>query len=93
MSTTVRIADEFTISCPPAQVFAYMVDPEWQGVGLGGILHRGLVDYARQHGARGLTADVLIGNSPMMRIFERGDYTLTSKTSEGVSELTMLFRD
>ena len=72
---------------------AYMVDPEWQGAGLGGILHRGLVDYARQHGARGLTADVLIGNSAMMRIFERGDHTLTSKTSEGVNELTMLFRD
>ncbi|HSD22896.1 MAG TPA: GNAT family N-acetyltransferase [Solirubrobacterales bacterium] len=70
---------------------AYMVDPEWQGAGLGGILHRGLVDYARQHGARGLTADVLLGNSPMMRIFEGGDYSLSSKTSAGVSELTMLF--
>ena len=30
-----------------------MIDPEWQGNGLGGILHRGLVDYARRHGARG----------------------------------------
>lgn len=70
---------------------AYMVDPEWQGAGLGGILHRGLVEYARRHGARGLTADVLAGNSPMMRIFERGEHSLSSKTSEGVRELTMLF--
>ena len=68
-----------------------MVDPDWQGSGLGGILHRGLVDYARQHGARGLTADVLVGNTPMMRIFESGDYSLSSKTSAGVNELTMLF--
>jgi GNAT superfamily N-acetyltransferase len=68
-----------------------MVDPEWQGAGLGGILHRGLVDYARQHGARGLTADVLLGNSRMLRIFERGDYSLTRTTSAGVTELTMLF--
>jgi acyl-CoA hydrolase/GNAT superfamily N-acetyltransferase len=70
---------------------AYMVDPEWQGTGLGGILHRGLVEYARQHGARGMTADVLLGNSRMMRIFESGDYSLSSKTSAGVRELTMLF--
>ena len=50
-----------------------MVDPDWQGAGLGSILHAGLVEYAREHGARGLTADVLPGNSRMMRVFERGD--------------------
>jgi acyl-CoA hydrolase/GNAT superfamily N-acetyltransferase len=70
---------------------AYMVDPDWQGAGLGGILHRGLVEYAREHGARGLTADVLVGNSRMMRVFERGDHSLSVKTYAGVEELTMLF--
>jgi acyl-CoA hydrolase/RimJ/RimL family protein N-acetyltransferase len=70
---------------------AYMVDPEWQGLGLGGILHGGLVEYAREHGARGLTADVLLGNTPMMRVFKRGDHSLSIKTHAGVHELTMLF--
>jgi acyl-CoA hydrolase/GNAT superfamily N-acetyltransferase len=70
---------------------AYMVDPEWQGAGVGSILHAGLVDYARNHGARGLTADVLPGNSRMMRIFERGDHSLTAETDAGVVDLTMLF--
>jgi acyl-CoA hydrolase/RimJ/RimL family protein N-acetyltransferase len=70
---------------------AYMVDPEWQGAGLGSILHAGLVDYARRHGARGLTADVLPGNSRMMRIFERGAHSLTAETDAGVVDLTMLF--
>jgi RimJ/RimL family protein N-acetyltransferase len=70
---------------------AYMVDPDWQGAGLGGILHAELVDYAREHGARGLRADVLPGNSRMMRVFERGDHSLSRKTDEGVVELTMLF--
>jgi acyl-CoA hydrolase/GNAT superfamily N-acetyltransferase len=70
---------------------AYMVDPDWQGAGLGAILHAGLVDYARKHGARGLTADVLPGNSRMMRIFERGDHSLSVETDAGVAELTMLF--
>jgi acyl-CoA hydrolase/RimJ/RimL family protein N-acetyltransferase len=70
---------------------AYMVDPDWQGAGLGSILHSGLVEYARQHGARGLRADVLLGNARMMRVFEHGQHSLTAKTSGGVIELTMLF--
>ena len=67
-----------------------MVDPDWQGVGLGGILHAGLVEYAQRHGARGLTADVLLGNSRMMRVFKGGDYSLRLRT-EGVQEVTMRF--
>jgi RimJ/RimL family protein N-acetyltransferase len=70
---------------------AYMVDPDWQGHGLGGILHARLVEYAREHGARGLTADVLLGNSRMMRVFKRGDHSLRVRTDAGVQELTMLF--
>ena len=70
---------------------AYMVDPDWQGLGLGGILHAELVEYAREHGARGLTADVLLGNTRMMRVFKRGDHSLSVKTESGVEELTMLF--
>jgi acyl-CoA hydrolase/GNAT superfamily N-acetyltransferase len=70
---------------------AYMVDPDWQGSGLGKILHAGLVEYARNHGARGLRADVLPGNSRMMRIFERGDHSLSVTTEGGVAELRMLF--
>jgi RimJ/RimL family protein N-acetyltransferase len=70
---------------------AYMVDPDWQGAGLGKFLHAGLVEYARDHGARGLRADVLPGNSRMMRIFERGDHSLSVTTEGGVAELKMLF--
>jgi acyl-CoA hydrolase/RimJ/RimL family protein N-acetyltransferase len=69
---------------------AYMVDPDWQGAGLGAILHAGLVDYARKHGARGLTADVLAGNLRMMRIFERGDHSLSVQSDAGVATVTML---
>ena len=70
---------------------AYMVDPDWQGLGLGTILHARLVDYARDHGALGLTADVVPGNSRMMRVFEHGDHSLRVETDAGVAELTMLF--
>ena len=70
---------------------AYMVDPEWQGSGLGGILHAGLVEHGRKHGVRGLTAEVLFGNTRMMRVFHKGAHSLSVKTHGGVEELTMLF--
>jgi acyl-CoA hydrolase/RimJ/RimL family protein N-acetyltransferase len=70
---------------------AYMVDPDWQGVGLGVTMHERLVEYAREHGARGLTADVLLGNSRMMRVFKRGEYALRTRTEGGVQEVTMRF--
>ena len=70
---------------------AYVVDPDWQGAGLGGIMHAALVEYAREHGARGLTADMLLRNSRMMRVFKGGDHSLKVKTDAGVQELTMLF--
>jgi RimJ/RimL family protein N-acetyltransferase len=69
---------------------AYMVDPDWQGLGLGAILHEGLIDYARRHGARGLRADVLVSNRRMMRVFEHGKHSLDIRTEGGVQELTML---
>ena len=89
-----RIVGASTYYLSPASGLAevaYMVDPEWQGVGLGKILHAGLVEYAREHGARGLKADVLPGNSRMMRVFERGDHSLEVTTEAGVAELRMLF--
>jgi acyl-CoA hydrolase/GNAT superfamily N-acetyltransferase len=70
---------------------AYMVDPEWQGLGLGRILHAGLVEYGRARGARGLTAEVLLHNRRMMRVFEQGDHSLSVTMGGGVEELTMLF--
>ncbi len=70
---------------------AYMVDPDWQGAGLGRIMHSQLIDYARQRGARGLRADVLPGNSRMMRVFERGEHSLSVEREAGVYELKMMF--
>ena len=69
----------------------YMVDPDWQGAGLGGMLHARAVEYARTHGVRGFTADVLVGNSRMLRVFRRGNHEIKVTTEGGTSEVTMLF--
>jgi acyl-CoA hydrolase/RimJ/RimL family protein N-acetyltransferase len=70
---------------------AYMVDPEWQGAGLGGLLHARMLEYARERGVRGFRADVLMGNSRMMRVFERAGHRMSVRTSAGIEEVTMLF--
>lgn len=69
----------------------YMVDPEWQGAGLGGILHERAVEYAQSRGVRGFTADVLIGNARMLRVFRHGDHKLSVTTEGGINEVTMIF--
>jgi acyl-CoA hydrolase/RimJ/RimL family protein N-acetyltransferase len=71
---------------------AYMIDPEWQGAGLGSILHARMVEYASEHGVRGFTADVLVENTSMLGVFRGGDHELAITTSEGVHEVTMTFR-
>jgi acyl-CoA hydrolase/GNAT superfamily N-acetyltransferase len=89
-----RIVGACSYYVDPRSGFAevgYMVDPEWQGAGLGGILHARMVEYARSHGVRGFTADVVFGNARMLRVFERGEHELEVTTEGGISELTMLF--
>jgi RimJ/RimL family protein N-acetyltransferase len=72
---------------------AYMIDPDWQGAGLGSLLHARTVEYARDHGVLGFTADVLVENAAMLRVFRRGDHGLSITTSAGLHEATMLFAE
>jgi acyl-CoA hydrolase/RimJ/RimL family protein N-acetyltransferase len=73
---------------------AYMVDPEWQGSGLATVLHARTVEYAATHGVRGLSADVLMGNGGMMKVFRRGaGYELERELEDGVYEVRMVFAD
>jgi acyl-CoA hydrolase/GNAT superfamily N-acetyltransferase len=71
---------------------AYMVDPAWQGNGLATALHARTVEYARAHGVRGLTADVLMSNPAMLKVFRRGaGHTLRMDADAGVYEIRMKF--
>jgi acyl-CoA hydrolase/RimJ/RimL family protein N-acetyltransferase len=70
---------------------AYLVDPDWQGHGLGTALHARTVQYAATRGVRGFTADVLEDNRAMVEVFQRGPGTMQLQTRGGVSEITLLF--
>jgi len=70
---------------------AYMIRPEWQGLGLGGHLQRRLMEYAKASGLRGFTADVLCENEKMLAVFEKSGCRVTKKVVSGVYEVAMLF--
>jgi RimJ/RimL family protein N-acetyltransferase len=74
---------------------AYMVDPEFRRTGLATALHARTVEYAKAHGVRGLSADVLTGNPVMLRVFRRGQeqglHGLSMDTDAGIHELEMPF--
>ena len=71
----------------------YMVDPEWQGAGLAGLLHARMVEYARAREVRGFVAEVMTSNPAMLRVFARGEHETRVTTAGGVHDVRMLFAD
>ena len=72
----------------------YMVEPAWQGTGLATALHARTIEYARSRGVRGLTADVLMSNNAMLKVFRRGTgHDLHTELEDGVYEVRMMFTD
>ena len=71
----------------------YMVDPDWQGTGLGGTLHERMIEYARARGIAGFSADVLATNRAMLRVFQRAGHAVAlGPTDDGVREVTIRFK-
>jgi RimJ/RimL family protein N-acetyltransferase len=71
----------------------YMVDPEWQGAGLAGLLHGRMVEYARAREVRGFVAEVLTSNPAILRVFARSEHETRVTTSGGVHDVRMRFAD
>jgi acyl-CoA hydrolase/GNAT superfamily N-acetyltransferase len=70
---------------------AYMVSPSYQGQGLGTALHLRTVEYAKESGLRGFTADILEDNAGMRVVFARGPGHLNTQVFQGVCEIELLF--
>ncbi|MFO7714432.1 GNAT family N-acetyltransferase [Desulfosarcina sp.] len=70
---------------------AFVVDEDYQGLGIATYLYRMLARLARQRGARGMTADVLATNQAMIKVFEKGGYPVRSRFEDGAYALTISF--
>jgi len=68
---------------------AFVVDEQYQGMGIATYLYKMLIRLAKDRGIQGLTADVLASNKGMMKVFEKGGTTVTAKLDYGVYHLTI----
>ena len=70
---------------------AFLIRDDWQGKGIGTILMNSLTETALSHGIAGFTADVLLDNHGMLRIFHKCGYAVESELEDGVYGLRIPF--
>jgi len=70
---------------------AFMVHPQWQGCGLGTALQNCMVQHAKKRGLRGFVADVLPGNTRMLRLARNGPPSVQIEHADDSVHLTQLF--
>ena len=79
----VRYADK------PVVDVAFVVDEAYQGKGIATYLFQMLAQLARDRGATTMTADVLVSNPAMLKVFEKGGYPMQAKLESGAYALTI----
>ena len=91
-SEIVALAQYFRDPASNFAEVAFIVGDEWQGRGLGKELFVALAATAEQHGIRGFTAEVLVGNTAMMHMFQSTGLEIMSSIKDGCYHLKMPFR-
>jgi hypothetical protein len=72
---------------------AFMVAPEWQGLGLGSALQARLQEYAVSRGVRGFVAELLPQNQRMQRLATGAPGRVTTVRDQDAVHVTILFSD
>jgi acyl-CoA hydrolase/RimJ/RimL family protein N-acetyltransferase len=70
---------------------AFMVAPEFQGLGLGTALQNRLQECALSRGVRGFIAEVLPGNTPMLKLANRAEGEVTTSGDRDAIHVTVVF--
>lgn len=68
---------------------AFVVDGDYEGLGIATFMYRMLIRLARQRGVLGFTADVLASNKAMMKVFEKGGGPVQARLEQGVYALSI----
>jgi acyl-CoA hydrolase/RimJ/RimL family protein N-acetyltransferase len=72
---------------------AFIVDENYQNLGIAGCMYKTLIRLARERGIKGFTADVLASNKAMFKVFKKGGYIVNVRFEEGVYSLKIPFED
>jgi acyl-CoA hydrolase/GNAT superfamily N-acetyltransferase len=73
----------------PVADVAFVVDEAYQGKGLASFMYQVLVRLAKERGITALTADVLVSNQRMLKVFEKAGYPVKVKLEEGAYAVTI----
>jgi RimJ/RimL family protein N-acetyltransferase len=68
---------------------SFTVEEDYQGQGLSGLFMRLLTQIARQRGIRRFEAEVLAGNAPMLKVFQRSGLPISKHLEDGVVRVVM----
>lgn len=72
---------------------AFVVEEDYQGRGIASRLLERLVRLAREKGISRFEADVLAGNTPMLKVFRRSGLPMTESEQDGVVHVTLTLGD
>ncbi len=70
---------------------AFMVNPQWQGRGLGAALQQRLAEHARKRGVRGFVAEILSTNAHMIRLAKSGSAQVSVEPGGDTVRVTTMF--
>jgi GNAT superfamily N-acetyltransferase len=70
---------------------AFVVDENYQGLGIATYLYEMLIRLAKERGLKGFTAKVLQTNKGMMKVFENGHLPINARLRNGIYSLTIPF--
>jgi acyl-CoA hydrolase/GNAT superfamily N-acetyltransferase len=70
---------------------AFIVHPDWQGSGLGGLLQQHLALHAKAAGVLGFIAEILPTNFQMIRLARQGSNEVRTEQMDGTVKVTTLF--
>jgi acyl-CoA hydrolase/GNAT superfamily N-acetyltransferase len=75
----------------PYADLAFVVDEEYQGLGIATYMYKMLVRLAKEQGLPGFTASVLATNQAMMKVLDKGGLPVKASLEQGVYELVIRF--
>ncbi len=70
---------------------ALVVRDEYQNLGVGAELLSYLTYLAKKQGLLGFTADVLVGNDPVFRLFQKMGFAVSKRNESGIFEMKAMF--
>jgi acyl-CoA hydrolase/RimJ/RimL family protein N-acetyltransferase len=70
---------------------AFLIEERFQGIGIGSYMLSRLIEQAREQAFKGLTAEVLADNQPMIKVFEKAGLPMETSLSGGIYHVTLRF--